>query len=396
MKPLLELAPVKKFTEWLKEQKAVKSFLKSLKKEKPLREAHGLSFPDVFIEYLYGYSSIHRAMQDGLEGLRKQTDGIQASVFPTREVPVADRPGYVTYEHNYFQIRHPDPAIVILLEKYFLRDLFIAPRKLYGSNYNLAGLLSSAVQNLFIYGKQYYSIEWGDVEFGEISYQLPKKFHYLDTLTTRKKLSNGYKQTYSLITYHFDSHFKSYMGDHQKGYARTFSFTNDEIVKFTSPFEGKSPVQKTYQSVPELRAFWQFGLDQQRTSLQPKNHSYPLERARHTTYQIESRKYNLLKARVSHKFKNLIDTNLEITGYYDVFNVIQYKKGLNDLRNSLVRDFNSHVFSFLAARNKWETSPELYFDSFLTNDELDALLKDYKEGSIDVKDFSTVIKNDRR
>ena len=82
-------------------------------------EENGLWFPDAYLEYIKGYSSLHKAVQDGLEGLRKEIDTIKGSLFPRVDVPVIDQPGYVTHEHNYFHIKLPaNDGLTDSLEKY--------------------------------------------------------------------------------------------------------------------------------------------------------------------------------------------------------------------------------------------------------------------------------------
>lgn len=354
------------------------------------KEENGLWFPDTFLQYIRGYSPLYGAVADGLEGLRKEVDAISSSLFPYVKVPVVDRPGYVSNEQNYFHVRHSYAPTKEVLESYFLSRWRRYSEHLYGGHHDLPGLLESVVDDMFFYGKAYLKIEWGEVEIKGHKGILPVSFERLDVLTMRRSLFGGYVQKYSLYEYYFGYHFKRPRYG-KEPFKRTYRFAEEDIVVFEYPFGPVTPIKKTYKFVPKLRGFWQFGLDQQRTTLEPKNHSFPLEYARHVTFKSEKRKYALLKARLKKAFHNAFGADLNTTSYYDIYVVTRYKKALNDLRDALIRTFNEQVMVRIAKKNGWEEVPEIYIDQFLTNLELDAAFEDFAKNKIDSEGYIDLV-----
>jgi hypothetical protein len=84
----------------------------------------------------------------------------------------------------------------------------------------------------------------------------------------------------------------------------------------------------------------------------------------------------------------VVEPKLNITTYYDIYTVTRYLKKLNDLRNSLVSDFNNQVMIQIAKKNDLSEVPNIYFDHFMTNDELDTIFKEFTDGKITVQDYS--------
>jgi len=349
----------------------------------------GQWFNDSYAENVSGFLPLHAAVNDGLEGLRKEIDSLHYSLFPLVEVPVKSRPGYVSHEHNYFHINFKEPTIKDFLEDYFLSKHSRHSSDLYGSSDDFAGLLTDLVQDLLTYGKVYYHVEWGNVEFNKKQYVLPISFSRLDTLTVKKSVFGGYVQKYSFWAYFFDHHFQKLYGQTTKP-KRVYRFEDENILTFTYPF-GITPVQRTYKFVKKLRNFWQFGINQQRTTLEPENHSFSIEYARHTTYNQEHRKYLLLKSKLKTYFNSVVEPSLNITTYYDVYTVTRYLKKLNDLRLALISDFNNQIMQQIFEKNNLPELPEVYFDHFLTNDEVDNLFKEFVDGKITVQEYGKAV-----
>ena len=366
-----------------------------MKPRKKRSEEKGLWFTDNFKHYIKGYSALTKAVDDGLEGLRNMVDAFQYAIFPSREVPSPRHLGYVTHEHDYFHISHPNDKTKEVLESYFLDKHSRFSEGLYEGRDNLSDMFSMSLRNLLIYGKSFCAIEWQEVEISKKKYILPTSFHALDVSSTRKSFfGSGFRQKYSLISYFTDHQFKKLYGEDET-YKRKFKFKDEEVIYFKYPFHGKSPVQRTYKLVPVLRNFWQFGINQQRTSLEPDNHTIALEKARYKTYKNKNRENLLLKSKLMTTFKNVVSPGLNITQYYDVYTVIRYRKHLNDLRNYLVEEFNKQVLQRVAEKNEWKVVPVLSFDYFQTNTQLDQVLKDFSEQKIAVSDVINLVVNKR-
>ena len=72
------------------------------RKQHKIREK-GLAAGDPFLGFVKGYDRLEAAARSTME-LSMEVESIRNVLFPLRDVPVPDRPGYVTHEHNYFSI----------------------------------------------------------------------------------------------------------------------------------------------------------------------------------------------------------------------------------------------------------------------------------------------------
>jgi len=340
------------------------------------KKQKGLWRDDPFLSYIKGYSELERAAQNGME-LYIEVDRIQHALFPLREKPVLDRPGYVTHECDYFEINFSNPETKKDLEEYFLEKYSCLRNGLFNSYHSLGGFFEMICYQILVSGKSYNAISWDSVEINEQKYILPVDFRSLRASTMRILSQGGYKQKFSLITYILEKGFKDYE-DTKK--PRVCYFDQDEILFCKYPFSNQSPTKWGLKYLPLIKKFWQFGIDQSKSNVEVANHYLPLEKTRYTTYQKEKRKYDLARSKIRTIFNYLLEpSGSKITQYYDVYTVIRYKKHLNDLRNYLIDEFNKQIFQPVAVRNKWTEIPKLMMSGFLTNTELDLALKNYTE-----------------
>jgi hypothetical protein len=350
------------------------------------RNKKGLWYPDIFLEYIKGYGPLGEAMRDGMEGLNKIIEGMQWSLFPSRSVPVPGYPGRTTQGHDYFQIEHPNPTIREALQRYFIEMRHRGGDSLFGNYGDLSDLFSRSMSDLFLYGKAFYAIEWGEVDINGLKITLPTSFNHLHSVTTRRAWIGGFVQTYSWLAYLTEYHFRRELWGQPKP-SRKFKFADDEIVYFKYPFGSKTPVRKTYKQVRKLRDFWKLGLDQGRANNEPDIHTLSLEKARHTLLNQAKREHDILKAKVRKEFGNTLEAGLNITQFYDVYTVGRYKKYLNALRRFYVKEFNEQVLRPIALKNKWGVIPILTFGHFQTDDEIERALQDFREQKLDVNGF---------
>ncbi len=353
------------------------------------RNQKGLWYPDFFLEYIKGYGPLGAAMRDGLEGLNKIIEGMQWSLFPSRSVPLPGYPGRTTQEHDYFHIEHPDPVIQSTLQRYFIQMRHRGADALFDNYGDLSDFFSRTMSNLYLYGKSFYAIEWGQAEMNGLQLALPKSFKHLDSLTTRKAWLGGFVQKYSWISYLTQDHFRERWGAPKP--PRKFKFADDEIVCLEYPFGGKTPVQKTYKQVRRLRNFWQLGLDQGKANIEPDSHTFSLEKARHTIMNQAKREHDICRAKVRKEFGNTLEGDLGITQFYDIYTVARYKKYLNALRRFYVKEFNEQVLKPIAQKNNWGVVPILTFEHFQTDEEIDQALQDFKEQKMDVNGFIAAV-----
>ena len=349
----------------------------------------GLWYPDIFLEYIKGYGPLGVAMRDGLEGLSKIIEAMQWSLFPSYSVPLPDYPGSTVQSHDYFQIDHPDQAIREALQRYFIEMRHRGSDALFDNYGDLSDFFSRTMNDLYFYGKSFYAIEWGEVDINGLKLELPKSFNHLYAVTTRRAWFGGFVQKYSWVSYLTQDHFRERWGEPKP--PRKFKFTDDEMVCFEYPFGNKTPVRKTYKQVQKLRDFWRFGLDQGKANIEPDNHTFSLEKARHTILNQAKREHDIRKAKVRREFGNTLEGGLDITQFYDIYTVARYKKYLNALRRFYVKEFNEQVLSPIAQKNKWGAIPILTFGHFQANDEIERAIQDFREQKMDVNGFIVAV-----
>ncbi|GMU25840.1 MAG: hypothetical protein AMXMBFR16_07450 [Candidatus Uhrbacteria bacterium] len=347
------------------------------------RREKGYVFDDPLLGYIKGYDRLEAASRNGME-LSTEVDSIRHALFPLREVPVVDRPGYVTHERDYFSIECDDPVLKRDLEMYFTDRYSFYRDGLYGHGDSVGDFLEGIAWQLLITGDEFHMIEWEEVDIKNRKYQLPVDFEYLrnETMKVRRKrgLIVGYRQKYSLFTYFKEKRFKDW---EEKEKPRSFEFEKDEVIYCQYPFAKKSPTARSLKYLKPIKKFWQFGLDQSRSGVEVESRYFPLERARYTTYASEKRKYDIARGKIRTIFNYLMDTNgPRLTQYYDIYTVIRYKKYLNDFRDYLVREFNEQVLAVVAKKNGFASVPKLVYSGFLANSELDAALQGYKDGTL--------------
>ncbi len=343
----------------------------------------GYVFNDPFLGFIRGYDRLEAATRNAME-LSNEVDSVHYALFPLRDVPVVDRPGYVTHERNYFSIECDDPALKKDLEAYFTDEHSWYRDGLYGQGDSVGGFLEGIAWQLFVTGDAFHMIEWEEVDINGKKYQFPVNFGYLRNETMKVKRKGGvvigYRQEYSLFTYLKEKKFKDW---ENKEKPRSFEFEKDEVIYCQYPFAKKSPTAQSIKYLDTIKKFWQFGIDQARSGVDIESHYLPLEKARYTTYAREKRKYDLAKGKIRTIFNYLMDVNgPKLTQYYDIYTVIRYKKFLNDMRNYLVREFNEQVLTLVAKKNNFVSIPKLIYEGFLSNADLDMALQKYTNNTL--------------
>src|SRR6266478_9315219 len=194
------------------------------------RREKGYVIDDPFLAFIRGYDRLEAATRNAME-LSNEVDSIRHALFPHREVPVADRPGYVTHERNYFSIECDDPALKKDLETYFIDKHSWYRDALYGHGDTVEGFLEGIAWQLLVTGDAFHMIEWDEVDIKGKKYFFPIDFGYLrnETMQVIRKRGRivGYRQKYSLFTYLKEKRFKGWEG---KAKPRSFEFGKDEVI----------------------------------------------------------------------------------------------------------------------------------------------------------------------
>ncbi|MDR3642484.1 MAG: hypothetical protein P4L74_02535 [Candidatus Doudnabacteria bacterium] len=346
------------------------------------QSSKGFKQPDYFLNFVKGYSQLERVAGDVNFGCRSEIEGITESLFPSRARPVDDRPGYVTYEHDYFTIKTEVAGLPDILNRHFFSGL-VARDNLFSFGYNIAGYLAWACREVLTLNKCFCGVDWGEVELKGKKLILPVYFNFLPTETMKRVSGIGgsvtYQQKYSWLTYLTNNRFRDWEGQLKP---RKYEFDRDEVLYYENPLSKRSPVQKTLGYYPSIKKFWMFGIKQGKGSNEPTERYLPIEFTRYTNYKKEKRKHDIIKGEIGYAFKSLLSQDVAVTTYYDVYTVIRYKKTLNDWRKYLVDQFNKQVLETLRAKNNFDHEIKLEYSGFLPNEGWDKIFADYTAGRI--------------
>lgn len=334
---------------------------------------------DPFLSYVKGFEALDDAAEDAMR-LFIEVDRIKLNLFPTK---VSEG----------FCIEHSDKKIKNDLTAYFLDTRYGLNDRLYGHFHRLSHFLMGIAEHLLIEGEAFYAIDWGHRNINGYEFVLPLRFRYLRTCTMRVKRKNGhiikFYQKYSWIGQLLNQ--KRY-GRDESDKLREVEFDKSEVFYTRYPFGGESPAKESLKYVRKILNFWDFGYYQSKGAAYPEIHDISVERARFRTYKEENRKHELIRGKIRKIFNYVYEG--KITQFYDVYQVVQFKKRLNDFRNYLIREFNAQVLNVLAQKNRFEEAPKIRLKGIMTNQEIDRIHEKFKRREITLKQFIESFKID--
>jgi len=340
----------------------------------------GYWFDDEFQSFIKGFYSYKSTYRDARK-LSIEIDRVSNNLFAERRR--ADR--------RYFLVEHTNPVLVNDLTDYFLEDYSRHRGKLYGQYFSLTGFFSGIMHHLLVYGDCFSALDWEKKTIEDRNYILPSDFRYLSNssmsvLRSSKGIINGYKQRYSF--------FSRVRHDSTIEKVNEFNFRKDEIFYTIYPLDKEHPVKKSLGLLKPILKFWDYMLEEAEANAQTADHRLDLEIARFQRYSEQKRSYALARAKVRKNFHYLLDLdNLTITEYYDIYWVTRYKKELNQVREYFVEEFNNQILVPFAKKNKISPAPQLKLQGFMTNDEIDIYFENYKNKTINSKEFIEEVVN---
>lgn len=334
---------------------------------------------DLFLSFVKGYSELERIAQDSNFGTYSEIENIFYSLFPLREKPVPGSPDYITRKRDYFYVTCEDSKVSQDLSNYFLKDHGYG-EKLYPGN-DLGDFMSWICRQIIITNENFCYVDWEEKQLKNNKLLLPSDFDFLPVETMKVKRSWNsdlvFQQKYSWFTYLAKRRFKDWQ---DKIRPRVYNFKAGEIFYCRYPFSKTSSIKKIAKYLPSIMQFWMFGIHQGQANLNDKDHYWPIEKARFSTYIQEKRKHDLIKAKIAHAF-SVPFAEPTTTRYYEVLIWIKYKKYLNDLRDYIVDEFNQQIFKQVKEKNNLPLI-KLEYEGFVKNYEWDQVFQNYIEHKI--------------
>lgn len=324
-----------------------------------------------FVKGFYAYKSTYRDVRK----LSIEIDRVSNNLFAERRR--ADR--------KYFLIKHINPVIANDLNDYFLEDHNQHRDKLYGQYFSLTGFFSGIMHNLAVYGDCFSALDWEKKTIEDRKYILPSGFRYLNNSSmlvfrSPSGFIKGYKQKYSL--------FSRVRNDPTIEKVRDFNFRKDEVFYTVYPLDKDHPVKKSMGLLKTVLRFWDYMLEEAEANAQTSDYRLDLEMARFQRHSEQRRKYAIARAKIRKNFHYLLELEyLTITEYYDIYWVTRYKRELNQVRDYFVEEFNNQILVPFAKRNKISPAPVLKLQGFMTSAEIDGYFENFKNKSINAKEF---------
>lgn len=334
--------------------------------------AKGYGVDDPFLSYVKGYRELDDAAGDAMR-LSIEIDHIISSLYPHK---IWDG----------FCVEHPDKEVKNALTHHFLQAHLRSNGQLYGDYHRFPNFLRGIAKHLLIERGAFYAIYWGQRNINGYRYVLPLRFRYLRTCTMRVKRKHGhiikFYQKYSWIGQLLNQ--KKYGRDTNQKF-REVEFDKSEVFYTRYPFGVESPAKASLKYVRKILNFWDFGYYQSKGAAHPKMHDISVERARFRTYKEENRKRELIRGKIRKVFNYLYEG--KITQFYDAYQMVQFKKKLNDFRNYLLREFNEQVLEVVARKNRFKEIPKIFMKGIMTNHEIDSVHEKFKKREISLQQF---------
>ncbi|MFA4995723.1 MAG: hypothetical protein WC536_01115 [Patescibacteria group bacterium] len=330
---------------------------------------------DEFLRFVKGFDAREKATRDGTQ-LFIETNRFKDELYPPLTKP-AGRPGYVTYNSDYFDLENKNAVLRSNLMEYFLEN----ESRIYSGANDLAQFFEFSFFGILVDHFSAYFIEWKQQKVNNSFYILPT-FHHLDgaTIKIRKKADRlrSVKHSYSLWTYLAN----------KEARPKTTIVGSEDIFLVEYPFSKESPTQQSSRELSVATEFLQFSVNQSLGWAEPDNHSLGVERARHITFQEVKRRQDISRGRIRKKFNHLYQEG-SVTNYYDIYICNRYSKFLNDIRNYLIEQFNTQILEEIRKRNGFKSPIRLGLkeDIFIKNEDLESAWTGFQAKKISVDEY---------
>ena len=337
----------------------------------------GSHIDDPFLSYIKGHKELSEAAWDAMS-LHNEIDDFALHLFP------------VGARKN-FSLQHPDKKIKDDLTLYFVKTAYGLSDGLYGNLHELAWFLREVGRHLLIEGEAFHAIDWSDKKIEDSLYTLPLRFRYLRTSTMRVKRRHGriigFSQKYSWIGTLLNQ--RSY-GRHGWEKSRKVEFDVSDVFYTRYPFGRRSPAKRAMRYVRKVFDSWDFAMYRSKGAAHPEMHEIRVEQARFRPYNEENAKRELARGKISKIFDYLYKGKM--TQFYDVYQVVHFRKRLNDFRNYLIQQFNTQVLNVLAEKNGFKEAPKVGLSGLMTNQEIEKIHEMFKRKEVTLKQFIDLLR----
>lgn len=360
--------------------------MRRVRQSRPNTRFTGTHFSDSFSEWLKGFTKRKRATRD-VTRMSNEVLNYRLELFPIRSVPVADNPGYVRHNRDFFTVQFANGKVNKDLTLFFSEEGEDRELVSYGSAHELGGFFELAFHGLLVDGIGTYVVEWERIKINNRYYTLPVGFHWVNPATVHiDERSNGKYliQKFSLISKLTTSYYEY----------RDHVFKKDESLLFKYPTIPCSPVAQSLKYLRSLTQGMDFGLLQGQANIEPENYSLELEKTRYRSASTYWRNQNMTRVKVRRIFNQPIGgLGVSVTTFYEVYAYAEYKKHLNTMRDYFVSQFNNQIMERVQKKNGFAKPLYLAYQGFASNELIEEAFSEYSRGEIDVNAFLKKIKD---
>lgn len=354
----------------------------------PDRKFAGLHFDDPWKEWLKGFKKREESIRD-ITRLSNEVWNYRNDLFPVRSIPVPTRPGYVTYDSNFFRIETKGKRLTKDLTDFFTEEHFNRDSISYGNAHDLGEFFELVLHEILVNGISIYAMEWNEADVNGKKYFLPISLSYVNPATVEfvgNQKDIVAKQKFSWIAKALNTYYEYENNDFNQG----------ELVIFKHPtLYPSSPVGQSLRYLNQLRQWLTFTLWQGKANAEPLNHSLRVERARYQLASEYFKKQAISRVRVKRLFNQPVGGNsVGLTTYYELYAYAEYKKHLNFLRKYFVEQFNDQILNLVMEKNQIKSPLKLKYRGFATDEVIEQALKDFENRKNDVNSFLEVIRDD--
>lgn len=358
-------------------------------RHRQISKFQGLHFSDSFKEWVRGYRRRKESRKNTML-LGGEVWDMRYDLFPHRSIPIPDKPGYITYDQNFFRVVTRGSRVSQDLT-YFFIDEHYYPREDkigYDNVHSLGEFFDFVDYFLIVDGIAIYAIEWDKVKIKNRVYFLPVALSWVNPATVNFVNEKGIvaEQKFSWVAKHAEDYYQ--YQDHL--------FKKDELLVFKHPtLFPSSPVGKSLELSKHLNDWIEYSLLNGQASNEPLNHLLPVERSRYVNLGELKREEDIKRLEVRRLFKQPIGgMDAQVTDYYAVFGYLEYKKQLNKMRGYLVGEFNKQIMDIVASNNKIKSPVTLEYRGFTSDTQLDVAFSKFRRGEINVQEFAESVKDD--
>lgn len=298
--------------------------------------------------------------------------------------------------HSLFNLRRDEHfSIVCSSSKWrqFFSELFIAynpPEGLYGQSFDLANFLEGVFQSLLIFGKAFFKVDHSEKQTNQTgTIWTVQRIRWLAVETIKPIYDKGRIERF-VQQYSAKCEGKDLQGVKTEFLPDEIFFVewafDDDKTKGVSPLVPLIPQDKMHIEFLQLMERQAYAI------ANPQNHSYHVERARHTSWEKAKRANEISEIEMRAILGTVLYTPM--TEYYEAYYFAKIRKRIALIREYLVNQFNAQVVEPLCRKNGLTEPTRIKLVSYLSSTDIENLVRKFQQGQISKNEVISTLQKD--